>query len=243
MNKLYAVVFLLILIPTIMFCQEISNSDNSSDNTEIGFRMPEIKTEHPRRKPRNKNTAEYAAYSAYKCTAGGIALMALSSIPMSGMIAVAGYCGASNFWLPMLWTTPLFNITAVMAMSGGLSLYIGLVKAAAAKHYTTDKYQFESGKAMRMVGAVILGTSAVPLFCAMQNVLEVCGVPVILGCHDYLIDIIWSVFNFMIMAVHIAVGAPLLSVGCYKVVKFLDKYTPEVSMTTDAVSVGLRMRI
>ena len=241
--KRYVVIFLFLLMPTVIFCREISNIDNTSDNAETGFRMPELETEYPRRKSKNKNTAEYAAHSAYKCKAGGIVLMALSSIPLSGMIAVAGYCGASNFWLPMLWTTPLFNITAVMAMSGGLSFYIGLVKALAAKNYSPNSYNLEVGKAMRIAGAVILGTSAVPLFCGLQNILEISGVPVILGCQDDLIDIIWSVFNFMIMAVHIAVGAPLLSVGCYKVVKFLDKYTPELSMSNDTVSVGLRMRI
>ena len=241
--KRYAVIFLFLLMPTVIFCREISNIDNTSDNAEAGFRMPELETEYPRRKSKNKNTAEYVAHSAYKCKAGGIVLMALSSIPLSGMIAVAGYCGATNFWLPMMWTTPLFNITAVMAMSGGLSLYMGLVKAAAAKHYTHDEYQFESGKAMRLIGAVMLGTSAVPLFCALQNVLEICDAPVILGCRDYMIDIIWSVFNFAIMAAQMAVGASLLGAGCYKVAKILDKYTPELSMSNDTVSVGLRMRI
>ena len=241
--KRYAAIFLFLLIPTIMFCQEISNSDNSSDNTEIGFRMPEIKTEHPRRKPRNKNSAEYAAYSAYKSKGGGIVLMALSSIPLFGMIAVAGYCGAINMWLPMLWTTPLFNITGLLAMSGGLSLYIGLVKAVAAKEYSQNGYKLEVGKAMRIAGAVIMGTSAVPLFCGLQNILEICGVSVILGCGDLICDIIFGLFNFMITAAHFGIGIPQLAVGCYKIVEVLDKYTPEVSMSNDTVSVGLRMRI
>ena len=239
----YAVIFLFLLMPTIIFCQEISNSDNTSDNAGIGFKMPEIEIEQPRRKPKNKNSAEYAAYSAYKSKGGGIVLMALSSIPLSGMIAVAGYCGAINMWIPMLWTTPLFNLTAMMAMSGGLSFYIGLVKAFAAKNYSLNSYKLEVGKAMRIAGAVILGTSAVPLFCGLQNILEISGVPTILGCHDYLIDIIWSVFNFVIMMAHIGIGVPLLAVGCHKIADVLDKYTPEVSMSHDTVTFGLRMKI
>lgn len=212
------------------FCQESETAD-ASDDTHIAFKIPELPKQQPTTvKPKNKQSAEYARYSAMIFKSFGIALMGISTIPLTATIGVAVYYGSYGFQSGISYSMPVFNLFSLTLLSGGMFLYAGFVKAMAAHPYSSDNYRYEVGKAMRIIGAVYLATSVMPLSTAIQNLLGTFGLPTAWGMTDPIVDIIYCAVNFAMTAVHLALGTAVLSVGCYRIAKFLGKYTPEVTL-------------
>lgn len=176
--------------------------------------------------------------------AGGIVMLAVSSVPMiilnagiisdmtSGELVFTGTC-----YTPAL--SALYISCFQLALSGSLLLYLGVKR-----HYAgTNNYYGTEGQMMRNVGIAILSTAVVPT--------AITGLVSAFFAYNNHFFTFWAVIDGFFTLAQLATGAVFLGMGIRRIQS--DKMLfPEISLTHDdkkgfnegyGVSFGMRMRI
>ena len=167
--------------------------------------------------------------------AGGTVMMAIPAVPLIIFSAgIVSDLASGELWTLGSYWTPFYSSVYISAyqltIAGALMMYLGIKR-----HYcAVNNYFTATAAMMRNVGIVILTTAAVPT--AITGLVSAFFVT-----QDRRFTF-WAVTDGLFSLFQFAAGAVFLGLGIHNM-KFGSKYIPEISMTKEEVTVGMRIRI
>ena len=167
--------------------------------------------------------------------AGGTVMMAIPAVPLIIFsVGIISDLASGELWTLGSYYTPFLSSVYItsyqLTIAGALMMYLGIKRY----HCATNNYFATTAEMMRNVGIVILTTAAVPT--AITGLVSAFFVAQD-RCFTF-----WAVADGLLSLYQFAAGAVFLGLGIYNM-DFGSKYIPEISMSKEEVTVGMRIRI